>query len=230
MLMGRDAGRAIPVETARVAWAASPKGTPAMRVRDLLQDLFVDDDFVGWFPVDGRRGVSPARLALVSVLQYAENLTDRQAARAVACRIDWKYALGMELTEPREMSGDGRGARGWLSLVPQPAGAGRPPAEKPTRLCPVCGGRLPAAARVSMVFCCAACRARHWRTVRRSVPGSRRRERAGRRCVRSAGWNGSRSWTGGRRRDSARRGAGLGHGVRLTRRRSGERLTPGVGL
>ncbi|WP_329018068.1 IS1182 family transposase [Micromonospora rifamycinica] len=44
--------------------------------------------------------MSPARLALVSVLQYAENLTDRQAARAVACRIDWKYALGMELTEP----------------------------------------------------------------------------------------------------------------------------------
>jgi transposase len=71
-----------------------------MRVRDLLQDLFHDDDFVGWFPSDGRRGVSPARLALVSVLQYAENLTDRQAARAVACRIDWKYALGMELTEP----------------------------------------------------------------------------------------------------------------------------------
>ncbi|MFD0580178.1 transposase [Dactylosporangium darangshiense] len=50
--------------------------------------------------MDCRRGVSPARLALVSVLQYAENLTDRQAARAVACRIDWKYALGMELTEP----------------------------------------------------------------------------------------------------------------------------------
>jgi transposase len=71
-----------------------------MLMRDRLQDLFVDDDFVDWFPVDGRRGVSPARLALVSVLQYAENLTDRQAARAVACRIDWKYALGMELTEP----------------------------------------------------------------------------------------------------------------------------------
>ncbi|ROP33591.1 IS1182 family transposase [Couchioplanes caeruleus] len=88
------------METARVAWAASPKGTPAMRVRDLLQELFIDDDFAGWFPVDGRRGVSPARLALVSVLQYAENLTDRQAARAVACRIDWKYALGMELSEP----------------------------------------------------------------------------------------------------------------------------------
>ncbi|TDB80736.1 IS1182 family transposase [Micromonospora sp. KC721] len=98
--MGRGSGSVVPVETARVAWAASPKGTPAMVMRDRLEDLFVDDDFVGWFPADGRRGVSPARLALVSVLQYAENLTDRQAARAVACRIDWKYALGMELTEP----------------------------------------------------------------------------------------------------------------------------------
>ncbi|MEV0734329.1 transposase [Polymorphospora sp. NPDC050346] len=88
------------METVRVAWAANPKGTPAMLMRDRLRDLFVDDDFVDWFPVDGRRGVSPARLALVSVLQYAENLSDRQAARAVACRIDWKYALGMELTEP----------------------------------------------------------------------------------------------------------------------------------
>jgi len=76
-----------------------------MVMRDWLQGLFVDNDFVDWFPADGRRGVAPARLALVSVLQYAvllyvENLTDRQATRAVACRIDWKYALGMELTEP----------------------------------------------------------------------------------------------------------------------------------
>ncbi|GAB3843816.1 IS1182 family transposase [Dactylosporangium cerinum] len=100
MSIGRGSGSGVPEETARVAWAASPKGTPAMLMRDRLQDLFVDDDFTAWFPTDGRRGVSPARLALVSVLQYAENLTDRQAARAVACRIDWKYALGMELTEP----------------------------------------------------------------------------------------------------------------------------------
>jgi transposase len=100
MSMGRVSDSVVPVETARVAWAASPKGTPAMLMRDRLQDLFVDGDFADWFPTDGRRGVSPARLALVSVLQYAENLTDRQAARAVACRIDWKYALGMELTEP----------------------------------------------------------------------------------------------------------------------------------
>ncbi|MER5402392.1 transposase [Streptomyces sp. NPDC002599] len=44
--------------------------------------------------------MSPAQLALVSVLQYAENLTDRQAADAVRCRLDWKYCLGLELDDP----------------------------------------------------------------------------------------------------------------------------------
>lgn len=133
--MGRGSGSVIPVETARVAWAASPKGTPAMWVRDRLQDLFVDEDFVGWFPADGRPGVSPARLALVSVLQYAENLTDRQAARAVACRIDWKYALGMELTEPGfdhsvlsefrdRLAADDRADRLLAVMVDRLAGAG----------------------------------------------------------------------------------------------------------
>jgi len=71
-----------------------------MWVRDLLDGLFADEDFTDWYSTDGRRGLSPARLALVSVLQYAENLTDRQAADAVRCRIDWKYCLGMELDDP----------------------------------------------------------------------------------------------------------------------------------
>ena len=71
-----------------------------MWVRDRLDGLFADDDFADWYSSDGRKGLSPARLALVSVLQYAENLTDRQAAEAVRCRIDWKYCLGMELEDP----------------------------------------------------------------------------------------------------------------------------------
>ncbi|HZD13815.1 MAG TPA: transposase [Pseudonocardiaceae bacterium] len=45
-------------------------------------------------------GISPGQLALVTVLQFAENLTDRQAADAVRGRIDWKYALSLELTDP----------------------------------------------------------------------------------------------------------------------------------
>jgi transposase len=62
--------------------------------------LFTDADFADWYSTDGRRGLSPAQLALVSVLQYAEDLTDRQAADALRCRLDWKYRLGLELDDP----------------------------------------------------------------------------------------------------------------------------------
>jgi transposase len=100
MSMGVGSGRKIPALTVRMARASNPRGTAAMWVRDRLDELFVDDDFADWFPADGRRGLSPARLAMVSVLQYAENLTDRQAAEAVRCRLDWKYCLGMDLGDP----------------------------------------------------------------------------------------------------------------------------------
>jgi transposase len=33
-------------------------------------------------------------------MQFAEGLSDWQAADAVRGRIDWKYALGLELTDP----------------------------------------------------------------------------------------------------------------------------------
>src|SRR6476469_3297928 len=93
-------GYRIPITTLRVAKAAFPKGCLAMRVRDELGELFADKDFQELFAARGRPGVSPARLALVSVLQFVEGLTDRQAADAVRGRLDWKYALGLELTDP----------------------------------------------------------------------------------------------------------------------------------
>jgi transposase len=90
----------VPVETARVAAAAFPKGAVAIRLRDVFGEVFSDEQFVELFAVRGRPGVAPGLLALVSVLQFLEGLTDRQAALAVAGRIDWKYALGWELTDP----------------------------------------------------------------------------------------------------------------------------------
>ena len=89
----------IPEETARVARAVFPEGCLVMRVRDVLGPVFADADFEEMFPARGRPAVSPGRLALVSVLQFAKGLTDRQAAHAVRSRLDWKYALGMELTD-----------------------------------------------------------------------------------------------------------------------------------
>jgi transposase len=90
----------VPELTARVARAAFPNGALAMRMRDSLGSLFADEEFAGLFGVRGRPGLSPGQLALVSVLQFAENLSDRQAADAVRGRIEWKYALGLELDDP----------------------------------------------------------------------------------------------------------------------------------
>ncbi len=97
-MYARELG-SIPEETARVARAACPKGTLAMRLRDELGELYQDEHFVSLYPVEGQPAYEPWRLAIITVLQYAEGLTDRQAANAVRERIDWKYALGLELTD-----------------------------------------------------------------------------------------------------------------------------------
>jgi transposase len=92
--------RPVPEATAQVARAAFPRGCLAMRVRDELGALFEDAQFAEAFSARGGPGLSPGMLALVSVLAFAENLTDRQAADAVRDKISWKYALALELTDP----------------------------------------------------------------------------------------------------------------------------------
>ncbi len=90
----------VPEETIRVARAAFPHGTPYMTLRDVVGTIFEDEDFRALFPSHGPPGLSPWRLALVTIMQFRENLADRQAAEAVRARIDWKYLLGLELTDP----------------------------------------------------------------------------------------------------------------------------------
>lgn len=90
---------AIPTETERVARAAFPKGTAATRLRDAFSAIYQDEDFGRLYPTRGQPGLPPWRLALVTVFQFSEQLSDRQAADAVRARIDWKYALGLELTD-----------------------------------------------------------------------------------------------------------------------------------
>ena len=90
----------VPEGTARVAKAAFRKGNPLLSLRDELGAIFADADFADLFPRLGQPGLPPWRLALVTLLQFRENLPDRQAAEAVRARIDWKYLLGLELTDP----------------------------------------------------------------------------------------------------------------------------------
>jgi transposase len=90
----------VPEETARVARAAFRKGNALLKLRDELGTIFADADFADLFPKRGQPGLAPWRLALVTLLQFRETLSDRQAAEAVRARIDWKYLLGFALTDP----------------------------------------------------------------------------------------------------------------------------------
>ena len=89
----------VPEETARVARAAFPKGNIYLQIRDTLGRIYVDEDFADLFSVRGQPSQSPWRLALICVMQYMENLSDRQTADAVSGRIDWKYALSLPLED-----------------------------------------------------------------------------------------------------------------------------------
>ena len=88
----------VPTETGRVAKAAFPKGNAYLTLRDELGPIFEDSDFETLFATRGQPALPAWRLALVTVMQFRENLSDRQAADAVRSRIDWKYLLGLKLT------------------------------------------------------------------------------------------------------------------------------------
>ena len=90
----------VPEETARVARAAFPKSNPYLRLADTLGVIYQDGDFAQLFPFTGQPAMAPVRLALTTILQFAEGLSDRQAADAVRGRIDWKYLLCLQLTDP----------------------------------------------------------------------------------------------------------------------------------
>jgi transposase len=90
----------VPTQTLRIAQAAFPKGHRYVQLADELGVLFTDTLFADLFPTHGQPALAPWRLALVSILQFAEGLSDRQAADAVRSRIDWKYVLRLELTDP----------------------------------------------------------------------------------------------------------------------------------
>jgi transposase len=67
----------VPEETTRVARAAFPKGTLCLRLRDELGSIFFDEQFLPLYPTRGQPAEAPWRLALVTILQFLEGLSDR---------------------------------------------------------------------------------------------------------------------------------------------------------
>ena len=95
----------IPADTLRVAKAAIPKGNTQLRLRDSLGTIFDDSLFAPLFPKKGQSAVAPWRLALVTVMQFAEGLSDRDAADAVRVRTAWKkfHRCGFSSPEDAEV-------------------------------------------------------------------------------------------------------------------------------
>ena len=89
----------VPPATAHVAQLAFPTGNVYLQMRNELGSFYDDELFANLYAAEGQPAIAPWRLALVSVMQFAENLSDRQAAAAVRARIDWKYALSLDLTD-----------------------------------------------------------------------------------------------------------------------------------
>jgi transposase len=83
----------VPQDTARVARAAFPKGNVYMEVREVLRTIYDDEDFSELFEVRGRPAIAPWRLALVTLMQFSEGLSDRQAAEAL-CALRVPFAAG----------------------------------------------------------------------------------------------------------------------------------------
>ena len=83
----------MPDDTARIARAAFRRGNPYLVLRDRLGAVFSDTDFADLYPKLGQPAYAPWRLALVTLMQFREGLSDRQAAEAVRSRIDWKYLM-----------------------------------------------------------------------------------------------------------------------------------------
>lgn len=79
-----------------MARAAFPHGNIVMQLRDELGTIYTDEAFADLFPTHGQPAFAPWRLALVTIFQFMESLTDRQAADAVRDRLAWKYALSLE--------------------------------------------------------------------------------------------------------------------------------------
>jgi len=87
----------IPVLTVEVARAAFPEGNRYMKMRDELGVFYQDEDYRACYAIRGQPGIAPWRLSLLLLFQFVEGLSDEQTVQAVASRIDWKYALSLDL-------------------------------------------------------------------------------------------------------------------------------------
>ena len=96
MLRERDP-REMPEDIGAIGERVLRADDPYRVIGERLADLVEDRQFAGLYQTTGRAAISPSLLALVTIFQFLEDLPDREAARQVVVRLDWKYALHLEV-------------------------------------------------------------------------------------------------------------------------------------
>jgi Transposase domain (DUF772) len=89
--------RVMPADIGALGQQVLGEADPYRVIGEQLADIVGDGQFAGLYEPTGRAAVWPSVLALVTIFQFLEDLPDREAARAVAVRLDWKYALHLPL-------------------------------------------------------------------------------------------------------------------------------------
>jgi transposase len=87
----------MPVETAAVGKVILKEDSPYRLIGEKLFDRYREEDYADLYSTEGKPGISPVILAIVTVFQFMERLPDRQAAESLRMRMDWKYALHLPL-------------------------------------------------------------------------------------------------------------------------------------
>jgi Transposase DDE domain/Transposase domain (DUF772) len=101
--LGRQLRRPdLPTTGARWCEAALPAGSVYRFLARERARLFPPELFADLFQPTGRRSVPPSILAVVTVLQRLEGLSDREAADRFAFDVRWRYAAGVADAVPGE--------------------------------------------------------------------------------------------------------------------------------
>jgi transposase len=75
------------------------KSHPLRLFSEYIYPVFRDEDFKDCYSDNGRSGISPALLSLITILQWRESLSDVETLEACNFRIDWKIALHLAMDD-----------------------------------------------------------------------------------------------------------------------------------
>ncbi len=90
----------VPFETRKAASRIFQPRNIYLQIGDRIDQIFVAIDLCALDPSRHYNVERLCRLALITAFQFAENLSDASAAKAMHTRLDWMYALHLPMSYP----------------------------------------------------------------------------------------------------------------------------------